>query len=1220
MAQQNIDFGAFPDDPAADAIRTAFQKVQTNFDQLFGANSDSTVTSINRTPGAGVTVNYPTGNVVISANIACLQVSTTSLRMGIGADNTRTNATVISSSQILNIDIDPNVVLSNTFSAPGNALATLNGTLSPNSFYQPYINTVGTLSGLSVSGNLTATGNASFSRNVSFTGSNINLGSIANLHIQGGTAGYYLQTNGAGNLLWAAAGGGNGGGTPGGTNTQVQFNNEGAFLGVSSFTFDKLTGLLTVPSANIGNIIGAFANGNSNLNIPAVDGNVNISVNGNANVLIVTDVGANITGNLNVDDKILANRIEGVTLTGTITTNAQPNITSVGTLTGLTVSSNTSSTPVTITYTPSTTLGSGMLVRGANTQGGTGYFDILKVTNQSAGATTPNKYFRLNPTGNLQIINSSYSTTIFDLSDSGALTNLSSLSVTGNANVGNIGTVGLITATGNLTAGNIITNGIVTATGNVSGGNLTTTGLITVTGNLNAGNIITGGIISATGNANVGNIGSNNVIATTLSVSGNANVGNLGTGGLITATGNISGSNITTIGQLVSSLAVGTPPIVVVSTTEVANLFVYKSNIAGYVTAAAQGNITSLGTLLSLSVSGNANIGNIGTAGSITATGNANVGNIGANNAIFTLITGTLVTAAQPNITSVGTLTSISVSGNANVGNLGTAGLITATGNINGANITGTHYGAATGLTGIPGANVSGQVGNALVAGTVYTAAQPNITSVGTLTSLGVNGTVTAVAFTANTGVFTGNGSGLSQLAGANVTGTVANATYAVSAGSAGSATTAGTVTTAAQPNITSVGTLTSLSVSGNITAGNISATNHTGTTANLTGQYITTLATGTAPFVVTSTTQVANLNVATAGLATYATTANAVAGANVSGTVANANYSVYSGTASIANSVAAANISGTVNLANYATTANSVAGANVTGAVAFATTANSVAGANVSGTVANATYAVTAGTAYSVSAGNISGTVNLANYATTANSVAGANVSGAVAFATTANSVAGANVTGTVANATYAVSAGSAGSAGSATSATTAGTVTTAAQPNITSVGTLTSLTVSGALTTTNITTGANTTAGTLTGNWTLSTGSRMQATYADLAEYYAGSEQIEPGTVVEFGGEHEVQICNSYMSTLVAGIVTTDPAYVMNSGINCTYPVAIALQGRIPVKVIGPVKRGDMMVSSNNGHAVSCQSPNMGTVLGKSLVDFTGESGVIEIMVGRT
>ena len=69
-----------------------------------------------------------------------------------------------------------------------------------------------------------------------------------------------------------------------------------------------------------------------------------------------------------------------------------------------------------------------------------------------------------------------------------------------------------------------------------------------------------------------------------------------------------------------------------------------------------------------------------------------------------------------------------------------------------------------------------------------------------------------------------------------------------------------------------------------------------------------------------------------------------------------------------------------------------------------------------------------------------------------------------------------------------------------------------------------------------------------------------------------------------------------------------------------DCLYPVAVALQGRVPSKVIGPIKRGDMMVSTNNGYAISCASPTMGTVLGKALKDFDGATGIIEIMVGRT
>ena len=121
----------------------------------------------------------------------------------------------------------------------------------------------------------------------------------------------------------------------------------------------------------------------------------------------------------------------------------------------------------------------------------------------------------------------------------------------------------------------------------------------------------------------------------------------------------------------------------------------------------------------------------------------------------------------------------------------------------------------------VAGANVSGTVAlatsatSATTSGTVTTSAQPNITSVGTMTVLGVNGIVTAQSFTANTGLFTGDGGGLSNVAAANISGVVANATYATSAGSAALAL---DITGATQPNITAVGTLTSLTVSGNIT------------------------------------------------------------------------------------------------------------------------------------------------------------------------------------------------------------------------------------------------------------------------------------------------------------------------------------------------------------------------------------------------------------------
>jgi len=379
----------------------------------------------------------------------------------------------------------------------------------------------------------------------------------------------------------------------------------------------------------------------------------------------------------------------------------------------------------------------------------------------------------------------------------------------------------------------------------------------------------------------------------------------------------------------------------------------------------------------------------------------------------------------------------------------------------------------------------------------------------------------------------------------------------------------ANTVNDAAQPSITSVGTLTSLSVTGNISGGNISAA--AGVFTNVSGNGST-------------LSSITGANVS--GAVSFATTANSVAGGNVSGQVA------------------------------YAATANSIAGANVSGAVSFATTANSIAGANVSGQVANA---LIAGTVYTAAQPNIT-RVGLLTGLTignaTANSIFGNGTITLNAGLITGNgsglsAIAGSNVTGIVANATYATSSGTAGSA------TTAGTVTTAAQPNITSTGTLTGLTLAGTLTTLDITTGANTTAGTITGNWTLSSGSRMQATYADLAEYYEADFKYLAGTVLEFGGDKEVTLASDGTAR-VAGVVSTNPAYAMNA----TCPgiaVEIALQGRVPTKVRGKVRKGDMMISAGDGYARPSLTPQMGTVIGKALENFDGIEGVIEVAVGR-
>ena len=154
------------------------------------------------------------------------------------------------------------------------------------------------------------------------------------------------------------------------------------------------------------------------------------------------------------------------------------------------------------------------------------------------------------------------------------------------------------------------------------------------------------------------------------------------------------------------------------------------------------------------------------------------------------------------------------------------------------------------------------------------------------------------------------------------------------------------------------------------------------------------------------------------------------------------------------------------------------------------------------------------------------------------------------------------------------------------------------------------------------NITTnGTDSGSGTIQGSWTLTGASRLQATYADLAEYYEGDFDYEPGTVLVFGGEKEVTKSTIVNDTRMAGVVTTNPAYTMNldqKGIK----VCIALVGRTPCKVIGKVKKGDLLTTSNTpGYAIKALDPKLGSIIGKALEDKnTGEAGVIEIAVGRS
>jgi len=869
---------------------------------------------------------------------------------------------------------------------------------------------------------------------------------------------------------------------------------------VANLNADLLDGYSTATAATANTVIVRDADGSFSANVVTA----NLSGNATTAGTVTTAAQPNITSvgtlsALSVTGNVSTGNISGTLLTGTLTTNAQPNVTSVGTLTGLSVDGSN----ITLANGVFTGNGSGLsALAGGNVTG--------QVANALVAGTV---YTAAQP--NITSVGTLSSLAVTGNASAGNISTGGVLSVTGNANVGNIGaTNGVFTnvsgngsALSSITGANVtgqVANALVAGTVYTNAQpNITSVGTLTsvaVTGNATAGNVY----------ANTGTIGAS-LLTGTLTTAAQPNVTSVGTLSSLSVTGNVAAGNLTTVGIL-SVTGTGTSIIagnLDMTSNNIINLAepVNASDAAtkAYVDSVAEGlhthdscNAATTGTLAT--ISGGTVTYNNGTAGvgaTLTTTGSyttidgvtladnmrilvKNEANA-AHNGIyvrssstvltratdfdtpaemaggdFTFVTaGTLydntgwvmtdpvttvgttdvnwvqfsgagtftagsgltltgtqfsVNVAQPGITSLGTLTGLAVNGNI------TAANITAN--------TGVFTGNGSGLSAIAGANVTGQVGNALVAGTVYTAAQPNITSVGTLTSLGVNGTVTAVAFTANTGVFTGNGSGLSAIAGANVTGTVS------------SATTAGTVTTAAQPNITSVGTLTGLTLAANADI-----------TMSGTGSNINGVALVSATLFEGSGANLTNINASNVSSGTLAQARLA----NATLTLGNTTLTLGATTTTVAGLTSVTSTTFVGALTGAATTAGTV----TTAAQPNITSTGTLTGLGVNGNITAANITANTG----VFTGNGSGLSALNASNISSGTLAQARLANAsVTLGSTALTL-GSTVT-TVAGLTSVTSTSFVGALTGA--ATTAGTVTTAAQPNITSVGTLTGLTVS--------------------------------------------------------------------------------------------------------------------------------------------------------------
>jgi hypothetical protein len=454
--------------------------------------------------------------------------------------------------------------------------------------------------------------------------------------------------------------------------------------------------------------------------------------------------------------------------------------------------------------------------------------------------------------------------------------------------------------------------------------------------------------------------------------------------------------------------------------------------------------------------------------------------------------------------------------------------------------------------------------------GVLQTAAQPNITSVGTLSGLQVATSIGAASLSLSGAM---SGFTLSVVTGgASISGNLFNT---------------GTFTNTG--GITATGNIVT---SGNIIASGIEINSGISSSGNVSASNFTT--TGTAS--VGTLTATGNINASNL----IATQVNA----NLQGTILTANQPNITGVSTSANLAVASVYSNNYRFANgtpYVST--SIANTSEI-------TANSASGGSVG--LSLTTTGVTAGTY-----GNAS---SIATFVTDSKGriTSAANV----AIATTLN-ISGTSGTGNVSLLTQGLTI---------VGGTDISTTASAQTVTIAATSTLATVTGRGASTTTaltlaNITVGNITPAGNLTANIGSSTawfnniyGTATHALYADLAENYQADSEYAPGTVLVFGGEQELSVTTQSADTRVAGVVSTKPAHLMNGGLTGPGVVALALRGRVPVQVVGPVRKGDLLVTAEQaGYAQSTgNGANALAVFAKSLVtDLSEGAKVIEAVI---
>ena len=877
-----------------------------------------------------------------------------------------------------------NSVTSNYFVGSGNNLSNIQasnitGTIA-NANYSAYVANVVNAS----QSNITSVGTLnSVTANgvVNLTGaSNVALGPIVNVHITGGTIGQYLQTDGSGILSWA-----------------------------------------TISTSG-----SSISNGNSNLTIPSANGNVNISAVGVANVLVVTGTGANITGTANISGNanvgnIGATGVVATTLAGSLTTAAQPNVTSLGTLSNITVQGNA-------------IIVGNLVVTGNTTYINSNVTQIQDPVIELGGGANGNA---LNSNDNMDrgTLLHYYTSAPVD-AFMGWKTANSEFTFASNASVTN--NVATINSLGNIRAGNANLGNTVTSNYFVGNGSLLTGLVATSATSLIAGN--SNVTLTPNANINMSVAGSSNVVIVTgtgINISGyttitgnitsaNANLGNIvnanyfsGNGSLLTglvatsATSLIAGnSNVTlTPNANINMSVAGSSNVVIVTGTGI--------NISGYTTIT--GNITSANANLGNIVNANYFSGNGSLLTGISTMSNGNSNITIALNSTVSISAGGGYQILYVSNTGANVSGTFGVSGTATVNNFYSNGV---------ANITGTLYSSNANLGNLASANYfNGTL-------TSLSGAQPNITSVGSLTSLIVTGNLTSnnanLGNLAKANYFQGDGSLLTNIGAPNV---IFSGNSNVNVPTANGNV---TVTVTGNANI-AVFTGTGANINGYLTVnGNLTATN-----ANLGNLAVANYLTVNSN-IISGNANLGNLvtsnyftGILTNGNSNVTITNNSNIGFGVAG---NSNVLVVTGSG--------ANITGTLNVSGNLISGNLISGNANLGNLAVA---NYVQGTL---TTQNQPNIVSVGTLLNVI---------VSNFANVGGNLFVGNISSNVTIANTGAIIATGNITSANANLGNLVTANY-----------TTAVLTTSAQPNITSIGTLGNLIVTNNVSANVLTTGS--------------------------------------------------------------------------------------------------------------------------------------------------